>query len=302
MKVIVTGSNGFIGSELIKRLFDNGHEVIAVVKDTDEKITSIDGKVARIVYDDLTGADALCEKIGENADVFYHLAWGGVNGPSKASYSVQLNNIKMACECAYAAKRLGCSRFLIAGTVAENAVKSFEHLQSVSGGLMYAVAKQSAHIFTEGVCKNIGLPFVWMQFSNIFGPNNRTGNLVSYTLSQLLDGQPATFGPAQQPYDFVFVDDLIEAVYRLGIKDRLGKDSYFIGSGAPRKLCEYLTAIGKKLGREELIQLNARPDDGIVYTNDMFDIKPLVDDIGEYVSVDFEKALDVTVDGYKKER
>ena len=49
-----------------------------------------------------------------------------------------------------------------------------------------------------------------MQFSNIYGVGNKTGNLVSYTLGELMAGKEATFGPALQPYDFIYVDDLIE--------------------------------------------------------------------------------------------
>jgi nucleoside-diphosphate-sugar epimerase len=55
-----------------------------------------------------------------------------------------------------------------------------------------------------------------MQFSNIYGIGNNTGNLVSYTLGELILNKEANFGPALQPYDFIYVDDLIEAVYRLG--------------------------------------------------------------------------------------
>ena len=58
-----------------------------------------------------------------------------------------------------------------------------------------------------------------MQFSNIYGPSNKTGNLVSYTIGELKKGNEASFGPALQPYDFILVDDLIEAVLRLGEKE-----------------------------------------------------------------------------------
>ena len=74
-----------------------------------------------------------------------------------------------------------------------------------------------------------------MQFSNIYGPRNNTGNLISYTLDQLLSGKEATFGPAQQPYDFIYSDDLIEAAFRLGTM-KTERNAYFIGSGSPRLL------------------------------------------------------------------
>ena len=63
----------------------------------------------------------------------------------------------------------------------------------------------------------------------------KTGNLVSYTLEEILNNREATFGPALQIYDFIYIDDLINAVYRLG-ENETGADNYFIGSGSPKIL------------------------------------------------------------------
>ena len=51
---------------------------------------------------------------------------------------------------------------------------------------MYGVAKHACRIILEDYCKNIAQQFVWMQFSNIYGVGNKTGNLVSYTLGDLV--------------------------------------------------------------------------------------------------------------------
>ena len=195
-KVIVTGANGFIGSSLIKKMVANNVEVVAIditfagnrLPDSD-LITKIE-----------SGIDSfLTEKIpNEDYDAFYHLAWRGVNGAEKADPSVQLTNIQMAIDCANICKKLEIKKFLCAGTVAENATFSLSNLQQTSGGMMYGVAKHACRLIVEDYCKNIGQKFVWMQFSNIYGVGNKTGNLVSYTLGELMAGKEATFGPATE--------------------------------------------------------------------------------------------------------
>ena len=163
--------------------------------------------------------------------------------------------------------------------------------------MIYGSAKFAAHIMLESYCKSVGLNYVWMQFSNIYGPDNKTGNIMSYTVGQLKKGEEAAFGPAQQPYDLIYDEDLIEAVLRLGdVKNT--KNCYFIGSGTPRILGEYLFETGKIAGHEELIKLGVRPDDGIIYRKDMFEISPLVGDIGEYISGTFEEHIRYTIDNY----
>lgn len=294
--VIVTGGNGFIGSSLIKKLVANGIKIVAVDitfqgerLPESELITKIESCVDA----------SLVEKLpAEEYDAFYHLAWKGVNGADKANPSVQLANIQMAIDCADICKKLNVKKYLCAGTVAENATFSLPNLEKTSGGMMYGVAKYACRLILEDYCKNIGQQFVWMQFSNIYGVGNKTGNLVSYTLGELMTGNEATFGPALQPYDFIYVDDLIEAVYRLGEKET-NKAFYYIGSGSPRQLKEYLLRIGELAGYADKIGIGIRPDDGIKYSMDMFCNDDLVDAVGEYVSTDFDNGINKTIEWLK---
>ncbi len=292
-RVIITGAGGFIGSELTRKLIENGVSVIAISRSFSAFFP--DSPLIAKIEMDISDPQKLLESIPEcEYDAFYHLAWDGVNGPLKSNLSVQLNNINMTANCAYVAKHLGCKKFLCAGTVAEEAIKSIPNLKETKGGMLYGAAKYCARILTETYCKNINQPYIWMQFSNIYGPHNKTGNIVSYTLGKILNEQIASFGPALQPYDFVFVDDLIEAVYRLGFC-KTKKNFYFIGSGKPRVLKEYLTIIGKVCGRPDLICIGINPDDGIKYNIKMFDNTVLRKDVGEYVSNDFEGSIEYTV-------
>lgn len=231
-------------------------------------------------------------------DAFYNLAWRGVNGPEKADINVQLNNIKTAVIFADLAKKVKCKKYLCSGTIAEQSINSLPLLSKTNGGMLYGVAKHSAHLFLEFYCKNIGLPFVWMQFSNIYGIGNKTGNLISYTLNEILSDRDATFGPAEQPYDFIYVDDLIESVVRLGESNNQ-HNFYYIGSGQPRTLKDYLKEIGRICHKEDKIRIGVRPDDGIKYSFSMFDNSPLKADIGDYISIPFEEGVRRTAVWYK---
>lgn len=296
--VIVTGANGFIGSTLVNNLLKEGVKVVAIdISFAVPRIPDCDQVVKlEVGLDDLEMLKSLIPA-GEY-DAMYHLAWVGVNGPSKADPTVQLNNIQLGINCAQLCKSIGVKKLLCAGTVAEQAVHSLSKLTQTSGGMMYGVAKHCAHLMMEDYCKNIGQCIVWMQFSNIYGVGNKTGNLVSYTLGELLKGDVATFGPAAQPYDFIYVDDLLEAVYRLG-NSETKKTCYYIGSGSPRILKEYLLVIGELAGMKDKIGIGIRPDDGIKYHFSMFDTTPLKEAIGEYVSTPFEVGIMKTINWLK---
>lgn len=288
--VIVTGASGFIGSSLVKKLIANGVRVLAI----DIFFNDLFPKSVLITRIEAGIDSTLEEKIPKQSyDAFYHFAWKGVNGPDKANPIVQIENTKMTLVCAQICKKLGVKKMLVAGTIAEEVVHSLPDLENVNGGMLYGVAKHITRIMTETYCKNINLPLIWMKFSNIYGEGNRTGNLISYTLTELLANRDACFGPALQPYDFIYIDDLIEAVYRLGLLPlkKPWLQSFFIGSGSPRILKEYLNRIGELEKCPKRICLNIRPDDGIRYTMKMFDIEPLKKIIGNYISVNFDEGV-----------
>ena len=298
-KVIITGANGFIGSTLVNNLLKNGVKVVAVdISFATPRIPDCDQVLKlEVGLDDVENLKGLIP--ADKYDAMYHLAWAGVNGPSKADPTIQLNNIQLGINCAQLCKAIGVKKLLCAGTVAEQSVHSLSIIDKTSGGMVYAVAKHCTHLMLETYCKNIGLPFIWMQFSNSYGIGNKTGNLVSYTLGELMEGHEPSFGPAEQPYDFIYIDDLLEAVFRLGERETK-RNFYFIGSGTPRILKEYLLEIGEITGRREAVKIGLRPDDGIKYDFSMFDTAPVKEAIGDYVSTPFEEGIKKTINWMKE--
>lgn len=298
MKFVISGANGFIGSRLVNKLFESGYNVIGIVRNSRENVDSIKGK-CKLVFSELEDLNISDFADGDQDVVVYHLAWQGVNGKEKGDQLIQIKNIEMGLAFAKFASRIQCKKFLCAGTIAEESVKSFSKLSNIPASYSYAIAKFALRNLIKSYFSNKESKQVWMQFSNVYGPSNKTGNLISYTLDCLLKGQEAKFGPANQPYDFIYLDDLIQAIYKLGTTD-VPNDFYFLGSGKPRLLKDYLNEIGTISNRPELIKIGERPDDGIEYTWDMFDNKNTVRDLGNYVSGDFEKHIKYTISEYLK--
>lgn len=288
MRVIVTGASGFLGRAIIDKICRQNPDIsITAIVRKESDASGIDEK-ADILYASFDDIDSLADSFNrEEKKIMYHFAWQGVNGEDKRNIDVQLSNIEMAMKYIRLAKKINCDKILMAGTVAENAIESIENVSTVGAAMFYAAAKTSTRMMAEVLSKSLGLSIVWMQIANVYGADNNTGNLISYTLKQLDKNQNADFGPAKQPYDFIHIDDLTEAMYRIGIM-HTSESFYYIGSGKPRILQEYLRYIGEVYGKPELIRIGTRDDDGIKYRLDMFNIQPLINDIGDYAKRDFE--------------
>lgn len=298
--VIVTGANGLVGSALIKKLLQNGVKVIGISRSFRNSVLPNQDNLIKLEID-ASNEQEMLEKLPKfKYYAFYHLAWNGVNSKYRATPNIQLANLKLAISCCNVAKKLQCRRFLCAGTIAERVVDSLHNLATTSASMFYGVSKYCCHLLVETYCKSINLDLVWMEIASVYGQNNNTGNVINYTINQLLNDKEACFGPGQQFFDFIYVDDLVEAMYRLGFYE-ISSQYYFLGTNQPNKLFFFIKAIAKIMGKEDLVKFGIREDDGIKFTKDMFDSSKLMADIGKYITVSFEEGISRTLQLILKE-
>ncbi|MDO9629240.1 MAG: NAD-dependent epimerase/dehydratase family protein [Acholeplasmataceae bacterium] len=289
-KAILTGATGFIGSYLIQELTKNNVDIYAVVMENDPNVSKLPSDV-HITYCNLENLINLDQLIKErDFDCFYHLAWAGTAGPSRANYELQLQNIKYTCDAALVSKKLNAKKFLTTGTITENIAQNQFHSNAKSENLIYGIAKMTTRHILDVLCNKHQISYLWAQLSNIYGGNNTSGNIISYTLSELSSGRKPQYSKALQPYDLMYVEDVTRALYLLGFNNTLGT-FYFIGSGKPRILREYLLSIKDIFGHGAEIGLGEKPEDGAVYEWKWFDTKALETEMGFKVSKEFEENM-----------
>lgn len=285
-----------MGYWLVRELCKNDVKVTAIIKDTQENISMLsEFPGVRIVYCELAELETLKDKIPErDFDAFYHLAWISAGGAGRADYAIQLQNVKFACDAVGVAKELGCKKILFAGTVTEKIAENILNLSGKAVNNIYGICKHMTHCLVDVESQRQGIDYVWMQFSNLYGPYSINGNIVGYTIKELLQGNEAKFGPANQVYDLLYIEDLVYAAYLLGCS-KTRHHTYYIGSGQTRKLSDFLIEIGEVCGKPELIKIGARPDDGTRYEDSWFDITSLKEDTGYMPRVRFKVGLEATI-------
>jgi len=265
-KFIVTGAKGFIGKRLVAELQRQGAEVASI--DIGDKIGDLSGEW----------------------DVLYNLAWVGKGGALRADYNVQMANVKLGLDFYQEARRLKCRRFVSMGTIGEKMARLPECAHIKSQNFIYAISKNYLHEVLNSLEAD-DCQVVWATLGNIFGGKDAGGNLVDYCLRNILVGKEAVFGPAEQPYDFVHVDDAVRALAGIGISDGLSSASLYVGYGQPRLLKDFLLDIGRLAGRPDLMKIGGRPDDGTRYRAEWFDITSLTEETGFIPQVDFETGV-----------
>ena len=296
--VIITGANGFIGSHLTNFLTQNKTKVYAVVRSKKSDISLLKkNSYLSIIYCDMDNIAALPELIpNEYYDAVIHLAWNGSCGKMRANYRIQLKNAEYTCNLIYTLQKIKCKRFLCMGTVSEHLSEQIFNVTLPPPNLTYAAAKKCTHFFADITCKLLNQKYIWKQCGNVYGPKNSSGNLISYTISELEKGHKPVYSSGKQILDFVYIDDVITAIYLL-IFSTDAKNFYYIGSGKSKPLKDFLHEIAHLYGREDAITLNKLPDDGLEYSQEWYDISTLTKDTGFQPQYDFSRGIALTIRG-----
>ena len=272
-KAIVTGASGFIGKQLINELLSRKVKIVALDIRFDDVLLQSEG-ITCINCKDKNPFDLQNELADLKADTFFHLAWAGTSGALRADYTVQLNNVKLACDYVTVASKIGCKRFVYASSI--NEMETYEYLQSddinPSGGYIYGTGKLAAHLMGEVVAKQNGIDFIPVIITNIYGAGEKSARLINTSIRQLLNKEHCSFTEGKQTYDFIYITDAIASIVEVAEKGK-AFNRYYIGSGNPKPLREFLLEMKDVVDSSAELGLGDLPFNGIDISYKQFKLK-----------------------------
>ena len=300
-KVVVTGANGFVGQYLTKALTDRGYQVWAVVKDTDEDISGISYPSVQIVYCDLMAIAKLPNIIHENEfEMFFHLAWAGSSGALRKNFDLQLENAKASGAAVIAAAKLGCKRFIGAGSVTELMYRDYFHENYSETEMVccYAIGKISAEYICRCLCKEYDVEFVWGYLSNFYGVGDLTQNFVNFVIKTYLSGESPALTSGEQLADFMYVSDIARALMMLGEAGQPGCN-YYVGFGSPKPLKYFVEIMNKVVNKDIDSGLGRKQFYGRSIDFEQIDLHQLSRDTGFCPQINFADGIKMTAEWLK---
>lgn len=301
-RAVVTGSGGFIGGAVTDLLLREGFTVYGV--DISEKAharhTGRDNYVP--VTADFTQYGRLCEHIPEGAEIFYHFAWQGVFGEAFRDYRLQLSNAASAGDAIREAAKIGCKKFVFAGTM--NEYEMDEYIKSdyfePRYTYVYSVSKQAAEAVCKTLAYNLNIEYNCGRIAMAYGEHNRSMMVPNVVMMNLLNNIPCKLVEGSNLYDMIYIDDIARAFYAIGEKG-VNMKSYYVGHRQIGTFRELMASIADILNPCCPLQFGAYPEGktGVDYKN--IDTEALYRDTGFECKSDFRESILKTADWINRE-
>lgn len=203
MKLLVTGSTGFIGTRLVARAAGAGHAVHALLRAGSDAARLVPGVT---VHRDDGGLDALLAAIAP--DAVLHLATRYQHGHAHADIAPMLEaNVLFGARLADAAARAGVKGFVTLGTGAQ-----FAGDDHASPATLYAASKQAFDVLLAAIARAGGLRTATLIVFDTFGPGDTRGKILDRMLAAARTGTPLDLSPGEQAIDLVHVEDVVDAI------------------------------------------------------------------------------------------
>jgi len=255
MKALVTGGAGFIGSHLVERLLEDGHEAVVLDNLSSGRLDNL----AHLAFNprlkveqlDLAGGDSMSWVFANVQWVFHLAALADIVPSITDPLKYHRANVDGTVAVLEAARRAQVSRFIYAassscyGLPEEYPTTETAPIQPM---YPYALTKNIGEQCVLHWGKVYGMPCVSLRLFNVYGPRARSsgtyGAVFGVFLAQKLAGQPFTIvGDGTQTRDFTFVTDVVDAFVTAAESDLSG-EVLNVASGGTYSINELTTLLG----------------------------------------------------------
>jgi UDP-glucose 4-epimerase len=238
MKVLVTGGAGFIGSNLVARLIQEGHQVAVLDNLLSGYISNLDQfPQVKFFKGDVRDTD-MVDAAMTGAEVVFHLAASVGNKRSIDDPVTDAEiNVLGTIRVLESARKSGVRKIVAsssAGIFGELKYLPIKEDHSVEPDSPYGCTKLCEEKMCLAYAKLYGLEAVCLRYFNVYGPNQRFdayGNVIPIFAFKMLKGEELTiFGDGEQTRDFVNVRDVVQANMKAA-ESRGVSGAFNIGSG-----------------------------------------------------------------------
>ena len=211
--VFVTGAGGFIGRNLVDALVGAGADVAVLVRTIGPRLAGIQ-KSLRIIQCDLLDAEKLSAQIASlRPALVFHLAAGVAAGTADAK--IIESNVVGTANLLGALEKQAVKNLVLVGSGFEyGAGRNLQETSPLRPVNVYGATKAAAHLLAHSFRRSRGLPVISVRPFTPYGTWEAPWRLIPFVIARGLEGGKIPLTKGEQERDFVFIDDVVDALLR----------------------------------------------------------------------------------------
>jgi UDP-glucose 4-epimerase len=270
MRTLITGGAGFLGATLANRLVADGHTVLVLDDLTAGDPRRLEEKVL-FTRGDVKDVPKLWTLL-QGVDCVYHLA-ARVRVPESVHYPRDYNTVNVGGTVAVmeAMRDTGVRRVVFASSGAlygEQTHQPIAEAQAPYPNSPYGVSKIAAEYYVSTLGTLYGIETVALRIFNTYGPGQELPPSYPPVIPQLLrqaqtGGSLVILGDGTQTRDFVYVDDVVDALVAASTATDVNLAVINIGSGQEVSINELAVRVARATGKRASILHNRGQSGGV---------------------------------------
>jgi UDP-glucose 4-epimerase len=307
MRFLITGAAGFLGAALANRLVRDGNVVRGLDDLSTGDPTSLLPEI-HITRGDINDRPKLWTLL-QDVDCVYHLA-ARVSVPESVLYPREYNQVNVGGTVTLmeAMRDVGVRRVVLISSGAvygEQETQPLHEIAIPSPRSPYAVSKLSAEYYVRTIGMLWGIETVALRVFNAYGPGQHLppvhAPVIPYFLRQACHaGTIVMHGEGSQTRDYVYVDDVVNAMVAAASAPGIGQKTINIGSGSETSVRELVDLVLDVTGGKPEIVFNPRNEGGVRRMR--ADLSLAKELLGYHPAIDLRSGLRLTLDNDKRLR
>ena len=223
-RVLITGGNGFLGSNLVRFFLKKGY-TIAVISRSCSNLADVLDSIHFIKHSS-PGYSHFSEEIRTfNPTIVIHCAWDGGNSYKDINSSKQASNLLYGVElldiiCSLPSK----PRFVGFGTFAEYGMLTSQASETMTDAPfnLYGQTKSCFKSISKMICNQHGICWTWIRPCYIYGPVDVPTRFIPSVISKLSSGEPLVLDSCTTIIDYLHVNDFCSGIEHILYKEADG--------------------------------------------------------------------------------
>jgi nucleoside-diphosphate-sugar epimerase len=299
-KILVTGSNGSIGTRLMELLVENNYEVVGVDIRDNQWNFDVDKLTKKL---DLRKPDSL-NSLEEDFDLIIHLAanpyvFKSVENPVLAYENFQLmfNTLEFARKKNIKNFIFASSREVYGNTDKEILSEDDSHVKNCESP--YTATKIGGEALLQAYSRCYDINQITLRFSNVYGMYDESDRVIPKFIRRAKQGLPLTVNGSEKLLDFTHVDDLVKGILLCIEKfDEIKNDTFNLSGNNPTKILDVAKILAEEYGnKSEIIVGEPLTGEVIKYVADLTKAK---EKLGYKSGIPIKEGLKKSIAWYEK--